>query len=75
LIQRETSAKEIYSLNLLVYADDDVSWQTIVNCFALFHDGGGNTNDIQSGISLNKNAVFADNMAVVKKPLQPDIFQ
>jgi hypothetical protein len=49
--------------------------KTIVQCYALFHDGGVNTNDIQGGISLNKIAVFAYTMALVNKPLKPDIFQ
>lgn len=47
----------------------------IVKCYALLHDGGGNTNDIQGGISLNKTAVFAYTVALVNKPLKPYIFQ
>jgi len=49
--------------------------KTIVECYALFHDGGGNTNDIQGGISLNKTAVFAYTRVLVNKPLKTDIFQ
>jgi hypothetical protein len=52
-----------------------LSGKTIVKCYALFHEGGGNINDIQGGISLNKTAVFAYTMALVNKLLKPDIFQ
>lgn len=49
--------------------------KTIVKCYSLFHDGGGNTNDIQGGISPSKTAIFAYTIALVNKPLKPDIFQ
>jgi hypothetical protein len=49
--------------------------KTTRKCYALFRDGGGNTNDIQGGINLNKTAVFAYTIALVNKPLKPDIFQ
>jgi hypothetical protein len=68
------SAEDVHCLLLVVYAEY-VSWPTIVKYFALFHNGGGDTNDIQGAVSLSKPAVFAYSVTAVKKPLQPELFQ
>jgi hypothetical protein len=56
-------ADEIHCFLLMVYAEDDVIWQSILKHFTLLYSREWNTNDIQGAVSQNKTEVVTLGMA------------